>query len=224
LEGLLIIEPKVFGDARGFFMEMWNQREYRQDGLAVDFVQDNLSLSCRGTLRGLHFQNPHPQGKLLGVLQGEVFDVAVDIRRGSPTFGRWHGLVLSAGNKRQFFVPAGFAHGFAVLSDTALFHYKCTDFYCPKDGLAVRWDDPDIGIRWPLKEPLLSPTDAKALRLKDLPPARLFPYDPWNKRPSAQPRLGAPGTEALAASHRHPLYPGPSRGGLAGQAVLPAVS
>ncbi|MGO8676088.1 MAG: dTDP-4-dehydrorhamnose 3,5-epimerase [Limisphaerales bacterium] len=175
LEGLLIIQPKVFGDARGFFMETWNEREYRQHGLEGQFVQDNLSLSRRGTLRGLHFQNPHPQAKLLQVLQGEVFDVAVDIRRSSSTFGRWYGLVLSAENKLQFFVPPGFAHGFAVLSDTALFHYKCSDFYSPSDESGVRWDDPEIGIRWPLSEPLLSPRDAKALRLRELPPERLFP-------------------------------------------------
>jgi dTDP-4-dehydrorhamnose 3,5-epimerase len=175
LEGLLIIQPKVFGDARGFFMETWNQREYRQHGLAGEFVQDNLSLSRRGTLRGLHFQNPRPQAKLLQVLQGEVFDVAVDIRRSSSTFGRWYSLVLSAENKRQFFVPPGFAHGFAVLSDTALLHYKCTDFYSPNDETGLRWDDPDLAIRWPFNEPLLSPKDAQAPPLRQLPPERLFP-------------------------------------------------
>ncbi len=174
LAGLLIIEPKVFGDARGFFLETWNQRRYREAGLDLDFVQDNLSFSCRGTLRGLHFQNPNPQGKLLQVLQGEVFDVAVDLRRSSPTFGRWHGLVLSAENKRQFYVPPGFAHGFAVLSPTALFHYKCTQFYSQKDELAIRWNDPEIGIEWPIKEPLLSERDAKAVRLREAPLERLF--------------------------------------------------
>jgi len=175
LAGLLIIEPKVFGDARGFFLETWNQREYRHDGLPAEFVQDNLSLSRRGTLRGLHFQNPRPQGKLLQVLQGEVFDVAVDIRRASATFGRWYGLVLSGENKLQFYVPPGFAHGFAVLSDTALVHYKCTDFYSPKDETGLRWDDPDLAIQWPLSQPLLSPRDAQAPRLRELPPERLFP-------------------------------------------------
>jgi dTDP-4-dehydrorhamnose 3,5-epimerase len=174
LQGLLILEPKVFGDARGFFMELWHQHRYREAGLAGEFVQDNLSFSRRGTLRGLHFQNPNPQGKLLQVLQGEVFDVGVDLRRSSPTFGRWHGLVLSAENKRQFYVPPGFAHGFAVLSDTALIYYKCSGFYCPKDELALRWDDPDLGIQWPLKEPLLSARDAQARRLRELPPERLF--------------------------------------------------
>jgi dTDP-4-dehydrorhamnose 3,5-epimerase len=174
IQGLLIIEPKVFGDARGFFLETWNRRRYGEAGLDVDFVQDNISFSRRGILRGLHFQNPKPQGKLLQVLQGEVFDVAVDIRRGSPTFGKWHGLALSSDNKLQFYIPAGFAHGFAVLSETALFQYKCTEFYSPKDEMAIRWDDPDIGIEWPLKQPLLSEKDAKAPRLLDMPPERLF--------------------------------------------------
>ena len=172
ISGLLILEPKVFGDARGFFMETYNQRSYREAGLAADFV--HLSFSRRGTLRGLHCQNPVPQGKLLQVLQGEVFDVAVDIRRHSPTFGKWHGLNLSAENKRQFYVPPGFAHGFLVLSETALFHYKCTEFYSPQNELAIRWNDPDIGIEWPIKEPLLSERDAKGLRLRDTPPERLF--------------------------------------------------
>jgi dTDP-4-dehydrorhamnose 3,5-epimerase len=174
LEGLLIIEPEVFGDARGFFLETWNRTRYHEAGLDADFVQDNVSFSRRGILRGLHFQNPKPQGKLLQVLLGEVFDVAVDMRRSSTTFGKWHGVVLSAENKRQFFVPPGFAHGFAVLSETALFHYKCTQFYSPKDEVAIRWDDPDIGIEWPLKQPLLSERDAKGLLLSDTPPERLF--------------------------------------------------
>ncbi len=174
LSGLLIIEPKVFGDARGFFLETWNQQRYAEAGLDAAFVQDNISFSRKGILRGLHFQNPRPQGKLLQVLQGEVFDVAVDIRRSSPTFGKWHGLVLSSENKRQFYIPSGFAHGFLVLSETALFHYKCTDFYSPRDEMALRWDDPDIGIEWPLTEPLVSERDAKGLRLRDLPSERLF--------------------------------------------------
>jgi dTDP-4-dehydrorhamnose 3,5-epimerase len=174
IPGLLVLEPKVFGDARGCFMEMWNRRSYREAGLDADFVQDNLSRSRRGALRGLHFQNPKPQGKLLQVLAGKVFDVAVDIRRSSPTFGRWHGLVLSGENKRQFYIPPGFAHGFAVLSKTVLFHYKCTEFYSPKDELAIRWDDPAIGIEWPIKQPLLSERDTKALHLREVPPERLF--------------------------------------------------
>ena len=174
ITGLLVIEPKVFGDTRGFFLETWNRRRYSEAGLNADFVQDNVSFSRRGILRGLHFQNPNPQGKLLHVLQGEVFDVAVDIRRSSPPFGKWHGLVLSAENKRQFYIPPGFGHGFLVLSETALFHYKCTEFYSPKDELAIRWDDPDIGINWPLKDPVISERDAKGLRLRDVPPERLF--------------------------------------------------
>ncbi len=174
IAGLLVIEPNVHGDARGFFLETWNRRRYREAGLDTDFVQDNVSFSRRGILRGLHFQNPNPQGKLLQVLQGEVFDVAVDLRRSSATFGKWHGVVLSAENKRQFYLPPGFAHGFAVLSQTALFHYKCTEFYSPPDELTIRWDDPDVGIKWPLKEPLLSAKDAKGLRLRDVPRERLF--------------------------------------------------
>jgi dTDP-4-dehydrorhamnose 3,5-epimerase len=175
LEGLLIIEPKVFGDARGFFMETWNQRRYAEAGLTLEFVQDNLSLSRRGILRGLHFQNPGAQGKLVAVLQGEVFDVAVDIRRASATFGRWHGLVLSAENKRQFFVPPGFAHGFVVLSETALFAYKCTEYYSPQHELTIAWNDPDIAVRWPVETPLLSEKDSRGLRLRDAPADRLFP-------------------------------------------------
>ena len=174
IPGLLVVEPNVFGDARGFFMEIWNRERYREAGLDWNFVQDNVSLSRRGTLRGLHFQNPTPQGKLVFVLQGEVFDAAVDIRRSSPTFGRWHGLNLSGENKRQFFIPPGFAHGFAVLSETALFAYKCTEFYTPQNELALARNDPDIGIRWPLDKPQLSEKDARGPRLKDLPRDRLF--------------------------------------------------
>jgi len=175
IEGLRIIEPKVFGDARGFFLESWNRQRYREAGLDFDFVQDNVSLSRGGILRGLHFQNPGGQGKLVFVLQGEVFDVAVDLRRSSPTFGRWHGLNLSAENKRQFFVPPGFAHGFAVLSETALFAYKCTEFYAPQQELTLAWNDPDVGIQWPLSHPQLSEKDSRGQRLSDLPVDRLFP-------------------------------------------------
>jgi dTDP-4-dehydrorhamnose 3,5-epimerase len=174
LPGLLILEPKVFGDARGFFMETWNQRRYHEAGVTDNFVQDNISVSRRGTLRGLHFQNPNAQGKLVSVLQGEVFDVAVDLRRNLPTFGQWHGLRLSSDNKLQFFVPAGFAHGFLVLSDTAMFHYKCTEFYSPKEELTIRWDDPDLGIEWPIKDPTISEKDAKGLCLRAVPHDRLF--------------------------------------------------
>jgi dTDP-4-dehydrorhamnose 3,5-epimerase len=174
LQGLLIIEPEVFGDNRGFFMESWSRRRYREAGIDVDLVQDNFSLSCRGTLRGLHFQNPLAQGKLVSVLQGEVFDVGVDIRRASPTFGRWFGMTLSAENKRQFYLPPRFAHGFVVLSEMALFHYKCTDYYSPKDELGFRWDDPDVGVKWPVEHPILSKRDAAAPSLKAIPPEKLF--------------------------------------------------
>lgn len=174
IAGLLVIEPKVFGDARGFFLETWNEHRYREAGLAVRFVQDNLSLSRRGTLRGLHFQNPNSQGKLVSVIEGEVFDVAVDLRRSSPTFGRWHGVNLSGQNRLQFYVPPGFAHGFAVLSESALFAYKCTELYSPSDEVTLLWDDPDVGVRWPVSEPVLSEKDKKGLRLRELPPDRLF--------------------------------------------------
>jgi dTDP-4-dehydrorhamnose 3,5-epimerase len=174
IPGLMVVEPKVFGDGRGYFMETWNRQRYREAGLDWDFVQDNVSLSRRGILRGLHFQNPAPQGKLVFALQGEVFDVAVDLRRSSPAFGRWYGLRLSAENKRQFFIPPGFAHGFAVLSEIALFAYKCTEFYTPQHELTLAWNDPDIGIAWPLEQPQLSEKDARGVRLKDLPKDRLF--------------------------------------------------
>jgi len=169
LPGVLLIKPDVFGDARGFFLEAWNLRRYREAGLDRDFVQDNVSLSRKGILRGLHFQNPNPQGKLVQVLQGEVFDVAVDIRAGSPTFGRWFGALLSEENHHQLYVPEGFAHGFCVLSDTALFSYKCTDFYNPHAEYSLRWDDPDLGIVWPIDHPVLSAKDQAARYLKDFP-------------------------------------------------------
>ena len=175
LDGLLLIEPTVFGDQRGFFVESWNRQRYRDAGIALDFVQDNFSWSCRGTLRGMHFQNPMPQGKLVSVWHGEVWDVAVDLRRRSPTFGRWFGVTLSAENKRQFFAPPGFAHGFVVLSENALFHYKCTEFYSAKDELGFCWDDPAVGIAWPpVASPILSSRDAASPRLADIPPDRLF--------------------------------------------------
>ncbi len=174
IAGLLTIEPKVFGDARGFFLETWNEQQYREAGLDLRFVQDNISSSRRGTLRGLHFQNPRSQGKLVWVIEGEVFDVAVDLRRSSPTFGRWHGLNLSGQNRLQFYIPTGFAHGFAVLSETALFAYKCTEFYSPQDELTLCWDDPDVGVKWPLNDPVLSEKDKQGVRLKDLPTDQLF--------------------------------------------------
>ena len=168
LPGVRIIEPKVFGDSRGFFMETWNQARYAELGLPSVFVQDNLSFSSQGVLRGLHFQNPNSQGKLVYVLQGEVFDVAVDIRVGSPTFGQSVGVTLSSENKRQFYVPAGFAHGFCLTSETALFAYKCTELYQPTLEHGVSWDDPDLGINWPIEKPLLSAKDLVYPRLKDI--------------------------------------------------------
>jgi dTDP-4-dehydrorhamnose 3,5-epimerase len=176
IPGVVILEPKVFGDARGYFMETFSAHRYQQAGVQGLFVQDNVSLSQRGVLRGLHFQNPNPQAKLVQVLLGEVFDVAVDIRRGSPTFGKWIGAVLSAGNHRQFFVPAGFAHGFCVLSETAMFHYKCTEYYSPTCEGGIAWNDPDIGIDWPIKTPNLSAKDSVYGRLKDYPQDKLPVY------------------------------------------------
>lgn len=169
IEGVLIIQPKVFGDARGFFLENWNQARYADAGIPGTFVQDNRSHSAKGVLRGLHFQKQYPQGKLVFVTSGSVFDVAVDIRKDSPTFGQWVGVTLTAEEHQQFYVPAGLAHGFCVLSETADFHYKCTEYYHPEDEGCIRWDDPDIGIQWPLTEaPSLSPKDAKGSYLKDL--------------------------------------------------------
>ena len=153
IPGLLVIEPVVHGDERGFFMEAYSRDRYAEAGLPREFVQDNLSLSAHGTLRGLHLQHPHGQGKLCSTLEGEVFDVAVDVRVGSPTFGRWAGVTLSASNKRQLYVPPGFAHGFCVVSERALFLYKCTNFYSASSELGVAWDDPDIGIDWPVDLP-----------------------------------------------------------------------
>jgi dTDP-4-dehydrorhamnose 3,5-epimerase len=170
LPGVLIIEPKVFGDARGFFLESWNQQAFAQAGLDMKFVQDNHSLSLQGTLRGLHYQLQHTQGKLVRVTAGEVFDVAVDLRRSSPTFGKWLGIPLSADNKRMLWVPGGFAHGFYVVSPQAEFLYKCTDFYDPASERTLAWDDPDVAIQWPLipgMEPLLSAKDKLGKRLRD---------------------------------------------------------
>ena len=156
LDGVLILVPRVFDDDRGFFMETYHKEKYIKLGMSVDFVQDNLSFSCAGTLRGLHYQHPHGQAKLVQVLNGHVFDVTVDIRSGSPTFGKWFGIYLSDDNKRQVFIPEGFAHGFCVVSETALFLYKCSDFYAHECEGGVLWSDPDLGIDWPIKEPILS--------------------------------------------------------------------
>jgi dTDP-4-dehydrorhamnose 3,5-epimerase len=169
LEGVFIIEPDVFADARGFFMETYHQKRYREMGTDVTFVQDNLSFSRKGTLRGLHFQYPRAQAKLVQVLQGEVLDVIVDIRRGSPTFGRWAGIRLSDQNRKQLFVPEYFAHGYCVLSDTAIFTYKCSEFYSPECEKGICWSDPDIGIEWPIKDPVLSNKDSRYPVLKHIP-------------------------------------------------------
>ena len=149
IEGLYVIEPTVHGDSRGYFMETYSQRDMEQAGLTMQFVQDNQSMSVKGVLRGLHFQKQHPQGKLVRVIRGRVFDVAVDLRAGSATYGQWYGVELTAENKKQFYISEGFAHGFLVLSDTAEFCYKCTDFYHPGDEGGLAWNDPAIGIQWP---------------------------------------------------------------------------
>jgi dTDP-4-dehydrorhamnose 3,5-epimerase len=169
LHDCVIIEPKVFGDERGFFLETFQAKRYADlGGIRLSFVQDNHSRSSKGVLRGLHFQKTKPQGKLVRVVRGEVYDVAVDIREGSSTFGLWEGVILSAENKRQFWVPPGFAHGFLVLSDTADFEYKCTDYYDSCDEGSILWNDPDLEIPWPLVDPILSSKDATADRLVDL--------------------------------------------------------
>lgn len=173
LPGVLILEPKVFGDQRGFFQETWRQENYEAIGIRERFVQDNLSFSVRGVLRGLHYQQPNTQGKLVSVVQGEVFDVAVDIRVGSSTFGQWVGVNLSGENHRQLWVPPGFAHGFCVLSETTYFTYKCTDVYVPSAEGGIIWNDPDIGIEWPLRDSILSDKDQMYSRLKDVPIERL---------------------------------------------------
>jgi dTDP-4-dehydrorhamnose 3,5-epimerase len=169
LNDCVIIEPDVFQDERGFFLETFNaSRYYELAGIEHTFVQDNHSRSTKGILRGLHFQKTKPQGKLVRVVNGQVFDVAVDIRKESSTFGKWQSVILSETNKKQFWVPPGFAHGFLVLSDTADFEYKCTDFYDPSDEGNIIWDDPDFGINWPIDQPLLSNKDSNAPKFIDL--------------------------------------------------------
>ena len=152
IDGVIIIEPQVFGDERGYFMETYQREEFAEAGLDFEFVQDNQSKSKKGVLRGLHFQYTQPQGKLVRVISGEVFDVAVDLRKDSPTYGKWEGVILSEENKKQFYIPEGFAHGFVVLSDSAEFTYKCTDFYKADDEGGIKWDDPEIGIEWPIDD------------------------------------------------------------------------
>lgn len=170
IEGLVVVEPKVFGDNRGYFMETYNYNDFKAAGLDMVFVQDNQSKSKKGVLRGLHFQKKNPQGKLVRVVSGEVYDVAVDLRKGSDTYGKWYGVLLSAENKKQFYVPEGFAHGFVVMSETAEFFYKCTRFYDPSDEGGLMWNDPEIGIDWPVPENaelLLSEKDQHHQPLKD---------------------------------------------------------
>ena len=170
LPGVLLIETPVPADGRGHFMETWREDAYAASGIPARFVQDNAAFSRRDVLRGLHYQHPRPQGKLVGVVLGEVFDVAVDVRRASPTFGRWTGYSLSAENGRQLWIPPGFAHGYLTLSETAVFVYKCTEYYEASADRAIAWNDPRIGIAWPVEEPILSRKDAAAPPLDDVPP------------------------------------------------------
>jgi dTDP-4-dehydrorhamnose 3,5-epimerase len=165
---VILVEPDVFKDERGFFLETYHERKYAEGGIAGPFVQDNHSRSVQGTLRGLHAQVRRPQGKLVRAVEGEMFDVAVDVRRRSPTFGRWVGVRLSGDNFRQLYVPPGFAHGFCVVSAVVHVEYKCTAFYDPADEVSIAWDDADIGIQWPLRDPIVSPKDREAPRLRDL--------------------------------------------------------
>jgi len=170
IEDVLIVKPDVFKDRRGFFLETYHSSRYRASGIDREFVQDNLSFSSKGTLRGLHFQKTQPQAKLVQVIQGEIFDVAVDIRPKAPSFGKWVGVTLSDQNKHQVFIPEGFAHGFCVISDTALFSYKCSNFYTPSDEGGILWSDPGIGIQWPFQNPIVSDKDQKYPALKELSP------------------------------------------------------
>jgi dTDP-4-dehydrorhamnose 3,5-epimerase len=168
VKGILIVEPETFKDKRGFFMETYNQKRYHASGIDATFVQDNLSCSLKNTVRGLHFQIKHPQAKLIQVLFGEIYDVAVDLRQGSATFGKYTGIHLSNENRRQVFIPEGFAHGFCVLSEFALFSYKCSEIYAPDDEGGIIWSDPDINIDWPVKKPIISEKDKQYLKLSDL--------------------------------------------------------
>jgi dTDP-4-dehydrorhamnose 3,5-epimerase len=174
LPGVLVIEPRVFRDERGFFLESWHAERYAEAGISRRFVQDNVSYSERKVLRGLHFQNPMPQAKLVSVLQGEIFDVAVDLRVGSPTFGRWVGERLCAESMRQLYIPEGFAHGFVVIGEGAVVSYKCTAYYSPEHDRSLRWDDPEIGIAWPVAEPIVSEKDASAPGLGEVGETALF--------------------------------------------------
>jgi dTDP-4-dehydrorhamnose 3,5-epimerase len=185
IPGLILLTPRVFADERGFFCELWHNEKYCAAGMPHSFVQDNFSRSRRGILRGLHIQDPVPQGKLAMVLEGEIFDVAVDLRKDSPTFGRWHGEILSAENKRQMYVPPGCAHGLVALSESVSFFYKCTERYFPKNEKTLQWDDPDIGIDWPIKTPILSARDQHGIRFRDFPPVCVASPSSWNNSKSS---------------------------------------
>lgn len=176
IPGAYVLEPQVFGDKRGFFFESYSQQRYQQNGIDANFTQDNVSFSSRGVLRGLHYQKPYAQAKLVQVLQGEVFDVAVDLRVGSPAFGKWYGVHLTAESHNQFYVPQGCAHGFVVLSETALFSYKCDDYYHHECEGGIIWNDPDVGIQWPITDVLLSDKDTRLPRLRDVSAELLFSY------------------------------------------------
>jgi dTDP-4-dehydrorhamnose 3,5-epimerase len=176
IPGLSVVEPRIFRDTRGCFLETWQDQRYRHLGLEVDFVQDNLSVSAQGVLRGLHFQHPDAQAKLVSVIEGAVFDVAVDVRHGSPTFGRWAALYLDDVDRRQFYVPRGFAHGFCVLSPKAIVSYKCDGYYAADREHMLLWSDPDLDIPWPNRSPELSLKDAAGLRLRDFPASSLPPF------------------------------------------------
>jgi dTDP-4-dehydrorhamnose 3,5-epimerase len=194
LPGVLVIEPKVFGDPRGWFCETFSAARYAEAGIAGPFVQDNVSRSGRGIVRGLHLQHPHAQGKLVSVIEGAVLDVAVDLRVGSPAFGKWVARKLTAENHEQLWIPAGLAHGFCVLGESALFAYKCTDYYHPEHEVGVVWNDPDLGIAWPVQEPVISPKDRALPRLRDLDRAKLPLFDPSSATPL--PLAGGPGGRA----------------------------
>jgi dTDP-4-dehydrorhamnose 3,5-epimerase len=192
LPEVLLVEPRVVGDGRGYFFEAWHAERYAEHGIRDTFVQDNVSFSARGVLRGLHLQHPHDQAKLVSVLRGAVLDVAVDVRRGSPRFGRWVTAELSEENRRQLYVPEGFAHGFLVLSDDALVSYKVSAAYRPDAEIAIRWDDPALAIEWPLASaPVLSPRDAAAATLAEIPRERLPQYAPATAEAAALAGVGA---------------------------------
>ncbi len=178
LAGVKIIEPDKFEDSRGFFMEIWQNNRYTQAGITSAFVQDNIAFSTNGVLRGLHFQNPDAQAKMVYALSGEVFDVIVDIRYGSPTFGQWTSVTLDYRSGRQIYIPEGFAHGYCVISDSAIVAYKCSNYYNPKAEGSILWSDPDIGIDWPIPAPLISEKDTLSPRLKDISPERLPQFSP----------------------------------------------